>query len=335
MNVIIIGGGIAGISAAIRLKKFGINSTIIDKGKAIGGRASTRRITYDEGKTALFDYGAPHFRIKSEDFEDMVMFLISNFVLRISNRDGYYPPNTTYRGSKSMREIPIFLSKELTVIQNKKVVFLNPSGKYTEVITEDGSSYFGDAVILTQPVPQSLQLFENSKLEIPVKLKTNLGKIEYAKILTAMILVDGHSEIRDSGFEPVNRNGIKYIIDNNKRRISKGPLAITIAADENFSDSNFDKPDEEVIDEMIRLSGDYIKGNVFYKNLHKWKYAYPTVFYKKAFEFINAPAPFVLAGDAFMDGTIEGAFLSGKTAAEYIVGHKDNIESNVAIAKVK
>ena len=41
-KVIIIGSGIAGISSSLKLKSYGLNSIIIDKGNFIGGRISTR-----------------------------------------------------------------------------------------------------------------------------------------------------------------------------------------------------------------------------------------------------------------------------------------------------
>ena len=43
-KVIIIGSGIAGISSSLKLKSYGINSIILDKGNFIGGRISTREV---------------------------------------------------------------------------------------------------------------------------------------------------------------------------------------------------------------------------------------------------------------------------------------------------
>ncbi len=41
-KVIIIGSGIAGISSSLKLKSYGVDSIIVDKGNFIGGRISTR-----------------------------------------------------------------------------------------------------------------------------------------------------------------------------------------------------------------------------------------------------------------------------------------------------
>ena len=39
-NVLIIGGGVAGITAALELAEMGINSTVVEKENHIGGQAS-------------------------------------------------------------------------------------------------------------------------------------------------------------------------------------------------------------------------------------------------------------------------------------------------------
>ena len=41
-KILIIGSGIAGISASLKLKSYGFETTIVDKGNFIGGRIGTR-----------------------------------------------------------------------------------------------------------------------------------------------------------------------------------------------------------------------------------------------------------------------------------------------------
>ena len=56
-SVLVIGSGIAGISASLKLKTYGVNSIIIDKGRFIGGRISSREIK-DTNSTNYFFHGA-------------------------------------------------------------------------------------------------------------------------------------------------------------------------------------------------------------------------------------------------------------------------------------
>jgi monoamine oxidase len=48
-TVAIVGGGIAGLHCAYRLKKLGVNATIYDAGKRLGGRMFTDRTTFPDG----------------------------------------------------------------------------------------------------------------------------------------------------------------------------------------------------------------------------------------------------------------------------------------------
>ena len=53
-KVIIIGSGIAGISSSLKLKSYGINSIILDKGNFIGGRISTREVKNGSSSSFFF-----------------------------------------------------------------------------------------------------------------------------------------------------------------------------------------------------------------------------------------------------------------------------------------
>lgn len=60
-DVLIIGAGLAGLSAANELKRAGHNVLIIDKGRGIGGRLAGRRIG-----DASFDHGAQFFTARED-----------------------------------------------------------------------------------------------------------------------------------------------------------------------------------------------------------------------------------------------------------------------------
>ena len=64
-KVIIIGSGIAGISSSLKLKSYGINSIIVDKGNFIGGRISTREVKTDSD-LGFFFHGAQFFTAKTD-----------------------------------------------------------------------------------------------------------------------------------------------------------------------------------------------------------------------------------------------------------------------------
>ena len=63
MRVGIIGGGVAGLTLAIRITEAGHVAMVIDKGRAIGGRVTTRQ-WHDHA----FDHGAQYFTVRDPKF---------------------------------------------------------------------------------------------------------------------------------------------------------------------------------------------------------------------------------------------------------------------------
>lgn len=71
MRVAIIGAGIAGLACARRLRDAGLEATLFDKSRGVGGRLATRRADPGNPEVA-FDHGATHFTARSEGFTRLV-----------------------------------------------------------------------------------------------------------------------------------------------------------------------------------------------------------------------------------------------------------------------
>ena len=66
-SCVIVGAGISGLLAANTLKQEAWTVTVLDKGRAVGGRMATRRV--GEG---TFDHGAQFFTVRGERFANLV-----------------------------------------------------------------------------------------------------------------------------------------------------------------------------------------------------------------------------------------------------------------------
>ena len=155
-KILIIGSGIAGISSSLKLKSFGIESTIIDKGNFLGGRVGTREIKIKDNSNYFF-HGAQFFTAKSDSFQKIVQNGINNGYLKEYGR--FSPPR--YRGFKSMRDFLINLSQKLNIIQNVKVTHLKPHNEKISVFNDMSNIWQTyDAVISTLPAPQNLALLK-------------------------------------------------------------------------------------------------------------------------------------------------------------------------------
>nr|XP_027230105.1 probable flavin-containing monoamine oxidase A [Penaeus vannamei] len=57
LDVIVVGGGVAGLSAAHKLKKAGLKIAVLEAQDRVGGRTLTQPVDIGQGKTELFDLG--------------------------------------------------------------------------------------------------------------------------------------------------------------------------------------------------------------------------------------------------------------------------------------
>ncbi len=70
-DFLIIGGGMAGLSAATALVSSGQSITVLDKGRGPGGRMAARRVEI-AGEPVRFDHGAQYFTARDPAFRDTV-----------------------------------------------------------------------------------------------------------------------------------------------------------------------------------------------------------------------------------------------------------------------
>ena len=95
-KVIIIGSGIAGISSSLKLKSYGINSIILDKGNFIGGRISTREVKIASSSSYFF-HGAQFFTAKTHEFKKIISTGVNGKYIK---EFGSFDPKR-YRGNKN------------------------------------------------------------------------------------------------------------------------------------------------------------------------------------------------------------------------------------------
>lgn len=71
-DILIIGGGMAGLSAATALASAGRKVIVLDKGRGPGGRMAARRVEIN-GEAVSFDHGAQYFTARDPSFQQAVL----------------------------------------------------------------------------------------------------------------------------------------------------------------------------------------------------------------------------------------------------------------------
>lgn len=302
MKTIIIGAGMTGLSAARVLTQKGHEVIVLDKGRGVGGRMSTR--TIEQGKA---DHGAQYFSVKSPEFKAPIEEFTSNNITKewqLAQRE-----NIRYIGTKGMNSIPKKLAESLNVKINEKVVAITGN----MIKTESGNSYEFAHLIITIPIPQIIELLENSKITPTEKDQAVLSSIEYDPCIAVMAILKQPTDIPSGGIILENQP-VAWIADNFQKGISPLPT-VTLHASADYSKNRLEDDLQVVSKEMLASVGQYIPSEtIISTQVHRWRYSLARKRYESAFYQLENRSIF-LAGDGFGIGNVEGAFLSGYKVA--------------------
>lgn len=310
-RIIVVGAGLAGLTAARELSNNGFDVTVFDKGRGVGGRMATRRIETPSG-TAVFDHGAQFFTARSDAFRAMVEQWRSDDVVYewcrgFDRSDGH--PRYAARGG--MAALTKHLARGLDVRTSTLVFAISRDGDGWVVALDDGSRHQADGVILTCPIPQSYSLIANTSIELP----TDLLMTDYERTLGVLAVLDRPSAVPDPGGSQ-NPDGVfSWVADNQRKGVSPIP-ALTLHANPAWSLEHWDTPHDEAEAALLAAAGDHIgDATVIASQFKRWRFATPVTVWPDA-SWSDETRTVVLGGDAFAGPKVEGAVTSGLSAAQ-------------------
>jgi hypothetical protein len=294
VTCLIVGAGLAGLTAARRLTAHGWRVQVLDKGRGVGGRMATRRIN-----EARFDHGAQFFTVREPEFaEEVKAWEQAKVATRWFETDGHW----RYSGVGGMNAIPKYLAQGLSIETDKRVLKI------------DGD---WDATIITAPVPQAIALVEGYGDEVFLR---KLRAVEFDPCLALMALLDDKSRLPDPGYARPTEGPIEWIADNALKGVSSGNGALTIHARPDFSREHWAASSDEVTRLLLEAAEPYLGAHVVATDLQRWRYSKPTTQSAERCLYTEQARPLAIAGDGLGGSRIEGAYLSGIAAAEKILG---------------
>jgi predicted NAD/FAD-dependent oxidoreductase len=310
-EILIVGAGMAGLTAAADLQQAGHTVLVIDKGRGVGGRLASRRIGQ-----ATFDHGAqfitardPHFAAAITEW--LTLGVVAEWYRSPAESAASHP---RWRGKPGMTAVAKHLARDLPVLLEKRIVSLrrHPAGWVGAF--ENGEAIFAKAAILTAPVPQSLALLDLGEFDLSGATKARLESIDYERCLAVMAVLEKPTRIPPPGTLSPNEGPIALIVDNQMKGISATP-AVTLHATPAFSLEHWDRDRQESGRQLLQAAEAWLGSDVTEFQVHGWRYSKP-IHVKESPCLVLCEAPgLVLAGDAFGGPRVEGAALSGWSAA--------------------
>ena len=324
-SCLVIGAGIAGLLAATELQRHGVDVVVVDKGRGVGGRMASRRLTTDAGQ-ARADHGAQYFTVRSEPVQKLVDKWLDAGVIR-EWAQGFYDSDgqphingvPRYVGVGGMTAVAKHLAKSLNVQTATRVQAVDYSKRFV-ARTVDNQLFSGDMLLMTPPAEQTLALIDAGDLKISAEIRNHLTNIQFNPCFALMAVLDRPSLIPNpGGLWPVGGEPISWMADNQQKAVSDLP-SITLHASATFTEQHYEDDQESVAQKLLAAAKPWIgDANVVTWQLQRWRYSIPTVVHPERTLLTTSPGPLAFAGDAFGGARVEGAALSGLAAAEALL----------------
>ena len=320
-RILVIGAGMAGVTAAHALQMNGHDVVLVEKGRGPGGRMSTRR------RGALrFDHGAQYFTARDPRFSRVVALWeeqawVQPYAGRIETvgrpHRGSEPP-LRWVGSGGMNAVCKGIAGMLPEVRyGIRVAEMRPSAQGVNVLFEESDPELFDMVVCTAPAPQAATLADPETASL-------LSKVQMEPVWAVMLEAPGGSAPWDAAF--INDDGpLSWVMSNHAKpgRASSNPywtLHATVEWTRHHIDDEPQVVSKALIDAFADTDGVSIQRESATANAHRWLYARGSA--EATGEFIDPTGRVVYCGDWARGERVEGAYLSGAAAAGIVMNSR-------------
>lgn len=325
-QVLVVGGGLAGLVCARTLADNGVDVTVVDKGRAPGGRATSRRA---EGGR-VFDHGAQFFTARSE------------WLARHAaswERDGViarWTPRTAastrpageawWVGVPDMGALARHLARGLDVRLTQRVETLERSGdSWTASVTReaDGTQiqHVADIVVLALPAAQCSALLDPTST-----LAREVAAVVQTPCWATMLAIHGGPPLDRDLFE--DREGpIAWAAREGSKPGRTGPEGEerwTLHASTSWSEARLEDSREsvsEALSTMFLAQHGLGDAEVVHASGHRWRFARGRA--RAALSEATANESVLVCGDWLEGARVESALGSGLRAAASILARAE------------
>jgi predicted NAD/FAD-dependent oxidoreductase len=332
VTVLVVGAGIAGLAAARWLQEQGHAVTIADKGRAPGGRVSTRRVLNGDADRAeltsmAFDHGAQYFTVRDARFNLEVERWHKARVVQLwhgklasfdsEGREPVEDEHARWVGVPGMSAVGRHLARGLDVQCGVQVTALSLDGHTPGWLASTAAGQLPgpfDAVIVTTPAPQALPLISASPL-----LTRAVSAVRMHPCWAALVAFEEPvSAPFDAAY--VTSSPLGWVARDRSKPHRGLAETWVLHAGAAWSSAHVDDAADAVGPFLLNAFADLVRARLprpAYLGAHRWRFACadPAL----AVEALADPDQrLYVAGDWCAGNRVEGAFLSGLAAARLV-----------------
>lgn len=321
-SVAIVGAGIAGLTCARQLMDVGLEVTVFEKSRGVGGRMATRRTDSE----ARFDHGAQYFTVRDERFREAVDDWVRAGVVALWDgrictlNHGLATPKDRQKerfvGTPGMNGVCRHLADGVEIELRVRVDSVTPTAGGWRIVDDIGTDWgVFDYFLTTAPAPQSADLLaETPHLQHVARSVPMQGCWAVMLALENPLDVDFDGAfVEDSPLSWLARNSAKP-------QRSSAPDCWVLHASPEWTTSHLEHTPEQVepllLEAFWEATGHHVV-NANFCSVHRWRYAIPPQPLARTYLF-DPDAHIGAAGDWCNGPRIEGAFLSGSELASAV-----------------
>ena len=283
-KTVVIGAGIAGLTAARALRRAGENVLVLEKSRGLGGRAATRRLHGHR-----LDHGAQYFTVRDERFQTQVDQWLDEGQLKVWSEGfhtltdkGLETPSgghPRYVFPTGMNTIGKLLGAELEIQTQSKVERITRVGEGWRLELEGDSPITAERVLINVPAPQALALCRDAELS-----QETMNALQEVKFAPCFTLMAGYQrqDLEWRGVtvkaEEVSKTLSWMSRDSSKRSESSDEITLVLNASPDFSEKHLEGNREVVREEMLAAAtalGEWITAPNW-TDMQRWLYSMVT-----------------------------------------------------------